>query len=132
MKLACDNGISLAACDALEAAGHEVVFRAVDEPDEWWVREAIERGAECFVSCDWDIELMADDRGKLSVRLDGNGGVRGAAQAAAILAAIKRLEPAKCELDGAAGPLVWREDGRLWLCDYCDRHTSFAEAPRRG
>ncbi len=89
MKLALDNVVSRRAAHMLKAAGHIVVYHAEDEHDEWWFREACEAGAECFVSCDWDIVLMADNAGKLAMRLNGNGGVRGAAQAAVIL---RRLE----------------------------------------
>lgn len=91
MKLALDNGISRAAARELAAAGHEIVYHAGDEHDEWWFREACEAGAECFVSADWDIVLMADEADKLRVKLDGNGGIRGAAQAEVILRKLEAL-----------------------------------------
>lgn len=76
MKLACDQ-IASKAMDALEAAGHEIVYCAGQDPDEWWVAEAVKRGAECLISHDWDVVLMADERGLKRVKMpDGIAGVK--------------------------------------------------------
>lgn len=74
---------------ALEAAGHEVVYWASDEPDEWWFRDALRAGAELFVSPDWDIVLMADERNAARVLL--KNGIRGAEQARPVLREIERM-----------------------------------------
>lgn len=88
MKLACDNSISGAAIRALRRAGHETVVWAQDEPDEWWFAAGVAKGAECFVSPDWDIVLMADERGIMRVQMPN--GVKGVAQATVILRMIER------------------------------------------
>jgi hypothetical protein len=79
MKIACDNGIAFSAIAEIERHGHEVVFRALDDPDEWWFAEALKYGAECFVSHDWDIILMADAGGLKSIQMPN--GIKGKAQA---------------------------------------------------
>lgn len=83
MKLACDNSVSRAAIAALAAAGHDTVVWAEDEPDEWWFAEGVAKGAECFISPDWDIALMADNHGFKRVLLPN--GVKGVDQAAVVL-----------------------------------------------
>jgi len=89
MMLACDNGISMTAIKELQARGHEVVYWADDEHDEWWFRAALDAGAEVFISHDWDIVLMADARYKPRIHM--KQGIGGARQAAFILRKLEAL-----------------------------------------
>lgn len=90
MKIACDTGVSGAAIEVLRQSGYEVVFWAMEEPDEWWFKEALGLGADVFVSHDWDIILMADERSKERIHL--RPGVRGRDQAKQIIRGIRRIE----------------------------------------
>lgn len=89
MKIACDTGVSGAAIDVLKKNGHEIVYWASHEPDEWWFKDANERGAEVFVSHDWDIVLMADEAGKARIHL--RNGIAGSRQAEPILRGLKKI-----------------------------------------
>ena len=83
MKIACDTGIARVAINALEEVGHEVVYWAGAQPDEWWFPEAVAAGATLFVSHDWDIINMAMNHNLDAIRMQQ--GIRGVAQAKAVL-----------------------------------------------
>lgn len=69
MRVAFDTQVPSATIKAAEGCGHQVVYWAKDEHDEWWFREAMERGADVFVSPDWDIALMANKNGLGFIKL---------------------------------------------------------------
>lgn len=83
MRIAVDCGISNDAIDVLEAAGHDVVYKAGEEPDEWWVKDALKYKPELFVSHDWDIVIIAVEKDCKAVRMPD--GIAGAAQAKIVL-----------------------------------------------
>ena len=93
MKIACDTGVSRAAIEVLQQHGHEVVYWASTEPDEWWFKDASAKGAEVFVSNDWDIILMADEHGKERVHL--RNGIAGSKQAEPILRGLRKIDGRK-------------------------------------
>lgn len=68
-RVAFDTQLSKAAVRAVEDAGHEVVYWAGSEHDELWFREALDAGAEVFVSPDWDISILANHHNVRCIRL---------------------------------------------------------------
>lgn len=75
IKIACDNHISKHNCEKLNNSGYDVVLRATDEPDWEWCTSAMLRGAEVFISCDWDIELYCKINRLKALQLpQGKGG----------------------------------------------------------
>lgn len=61
MKIACDNQVPLKYIQSLNKSGFEVVFRAQDEADEDWVRQAISLDAQIFISPDLDIPNLIQE-----------------------------------------------------------------------
>ena len=59
MKLAVDNQISLSVVEGLKET-HEVVIWADDMQDEDWIDEALDLGAEVFISPDLDVPNYLD------------------------------------------------------------------------
>lgn len=60
MDIAVDNQVADMAINYLENKGFRVVFKAGHEPDNMWFRDAIDEGAEVFVSPDWDISFLCN------------------------------------------------------------------------
>lgn len=60
MKIAVDTQVSDSAIDYLSSRGFKVVFKAYNEPDQIWFRDALDMGAEVFVSPDWDISFLCN------------------------------------------------------------------------
>lgn len=56
MKIALDNQIS----PTVKLPGHEIVTWAGDDEDEVWIKRAVEKGAEVFVSPDLDVPNILD------------------------------------------------------------------------
>jgi len=83
VKIACDACIAQAAIWALELDGHKVVYQAKSEADEQWFPEAVDAGAELFVTHDFDIVTMAINRGLLALIIPA--GIRGKDQASVVL-----------------------------------------------
>lgn len=59
MKIAVDNQISLIVVDKLKR-DHQVVLWAGNQQDEEWIEDALDRGAEVFVSPDLDVPNYLD------------------------------------------------------------------------
>jgi len=64
MLIACDNIISFEDIERLESYGFKTVKWAGQEHDELWFREGIEKGAEVFVSPDYDIGILCNHYNK--------------------------------------------------------------------
>lgn len=60
MNIAVDTQIGFQAIKHLESKGYKVVLRATDEPDHIWFEDALDLGAQVFVSPDWDISFMCN------------------------------------------------------------------------
>lgn len=59
MKLAIDNQISLSVVEGLKRT-HEVVMWSGDKQDEVWIEDALDLGAEVFISPDLDVPNYLD------------------------------------------------------------------------
>jgi hypothetical protein len=91
MKIAVDQGITKEIIPILVNMGHHVVYIAEkSEPDEWWMRVALERGCQMFVSRDTDVQNYAINNGVEYVC--PKKGQRGDVQIQSILARIKNFE----------------------------------------
>lgn len=60
MNIAVDNQVADVAVSYLKNKGFNVVFRARHEPDNMWFLDALDEGAEVFVSPDWDISFLCN------------------------------------------------------------------------
>lgn len=61
MKIACDVGVSNKTIEFLKKEGFDVVYKADhNTPDEIWFYEALDLGADVFVSSDIDIAILVD------------------------------------------------------------------------
>lgn len=89
--IACDNHVGNRTIEKLENHGHKIVLRAGDIRDEWWFEEAMDRGADIFISADWDIGILCNRYNKDWIQLPT--GVGGDAMARFIL---KELRKRKC------------------------------------
>ena len=69
MKLALDNQVSHNCAKALKLAGHIIVYHARHEHDQLWFKKAIEANAECFISPDWDIDILCNQNNVKCIRL---------------------------------------------------------------
>lgn len=69
MKLALDCQVSFNCAKALILAGHTVVYHARQEHDQLWTRRALDKGADCFVSPDWDIDILCNQWNLRCIRL---------------------------------------------------------------
>lgn len=83
MRIAVDNQISGSTINLLENKGHKVVFWARHEHDEWWFLEALDKGADIFISPDWDIVILANQHDVPCIHLPQ--GLKGKDQATYIL-----------------------------------------------
>ena len=91
MRIAVDQGITRKIIPILVNMGHHIVYIAEEsEPDEWWMRVALERGCQVFVSRDTDIQNYAINNGVECVMPRRKQ--QGVAQIQAILARIKNIE----------------------------------------
>lgn len=90
LKIACDNHVSLENIERLKFMGYSVVFRAWHETDWSWCNEALEKGANVFISCDWDIEFFCNTNNASCIRLPQNKG--GKAQLNYITNRLKKLK----------------------------------------
>lgn len=62
IKIAVDNQVSFRTIDELNV-DFDVVFNATDEPDDQWIEQALDLGAQVFVSPDLDIPNYLADNG---------------------------------------------------------------------
>jgi hypothetical protein len=100
MRVAFDCQISRAAVEATEDAGFQVVYWAGSEHDELWVAEALDLGADVFMSPDYDIEILANRYDREFIRLpQGLGGRRLVDFVTRKLRECKRIY----EVDGGSG-----------------------------
>lgn len=60
MYIAVDNQVADSAIDYLKDKGFKVVFRARHEPDHEWFQDAMDLGADIFISPDWDISFLCN------------------------------------------------------------------------
>lgn len=74
VKVAFDTQVSRRAVEAAQDNGFNVVYWAGHTHDELWFREAMDRGAEVFVSPDWDIAVLANRFDKTFIKLPQNLG----------------------------------------------------------
>jgi hypothetical protein len=72
MKIAVDNQISKLNVKQLINRGLEIVYRADDQFDNIWFNEALNFGAEIFVSPDFDIDQLCEKYKVLYIRLPQN------------------------------------------------------------
>ena len=75
MRIAVDNQVGYDAIFYLESKGHEVVLKAGNEPDNIWFIDALDAGAELFISPDWDIAFLCNKHDVKFIQLCQN--VRG-------------------------------------------------------
>lgn len=59
MKLALDNQVSDKIARILNNSGHTIVYHAGHEHDELWLNLAYQKGAEVYISPDYDVENFA-------------------------------------------------------------------------
>lgn len=90
IKIACDNHVSINNIEKLKTIGYTVVFRAWDESDFQWCNNALDKGANVFISCDWDIEFICNQNNVFCIRLPQNKG--GKAQFNYITAQLKKIK----------------------------------------
>lgn len=69
MRIAVDTQVADAAIDYLENKGFVVVFKAHHEPDNMWFRDALDLGADIFVSPDWDISFLCNSHNVKFIKL---------------------------------------------------------------
>lgn len=93
MKLALDCQISFKGAKILNNSGHTVVYHARHEHDQLWVRRAVEKGAEVFISPDWDIDIMCNQLNLYCIKLKQKQKSEDAVQF--ILKELKRYETRK-------------------------------------
>lgn len=61
MKIACDVGVSNRSIKFLKNKGFDIVFKAsAGQPDKEWFDQALEVGADVFVSADLDIARLVE------------------------------------------------------------------------
>jgi 2-keto-3-deoxy-6-phosphogluconate aldolase len=68
-RIAFDTQVPRQAIQAAESSGHTVVYWAGAEHDELWFRQAMDMGADVFVSPDWDIAILAENHNKKFIRI---------------------------------------------------------------
>lgn len=88
MYIAVDNQVSDSAIDFLEEKGMKIVLRARHEPDNMWFMDALDLGAEVFVSPDWDISFLCNAHNVKFIKL--KQGLRGLAIGRFILECIEK------------------------------------------
>lgn len=69
MNIAVDRQVSNIAIEYLENIGHYVVYCANHEPDNIWFDSALYKGADLFISPDWDISFLCNKHNKKFIRL---------------------------------------------------------------
>lgn len=72
MNIAVDTQVSDSAVTYLREKGFNVIFKANREPDEVWFRDALDMGADVFVSPDWDISFLCNRYNVRWIRLKQN------------------------------------------------------------
>lgn len=61
MKIACDVGVSNRSIKFLKMKGFDIVFKAnTGQPDKEWFDQALEAGADVFISADLDIARLVE------------------------------------------------------------------------
>lgn len=69
MKLALDNQVGKTVAKQLEQSGYTVVYHAQDEMDQVWLPRARDKGADVFISPDWDVDFFCNRHNKKCIRL---------------------------------------------------------------
>lgn len=69
MKIACDVNVSNRSIRFLQREGFEVVFKAgAGQPDVEWFAQALEKGADVFISGDLDIAFLVEKQYDLRLK----------------------------------------------------------------
>lgn len=69
MKIACDTQIAFRTIEYLNNMGHTVVYRATNEMDNEWFENALNKGAELFISPDIDIDVLCNRHNIKSLKI---------------------------------------------------------------